>query len=288
MPDSVAHLGNQATVEPCKTCRSCHSLLPLRSFSVTVQGTYAQRCDPCRTTAIPHLNSGGDMVKRCAGCGLILPLDNFSRIGKGHGYSYRCRTCIARKWAEKPGRGRTGRKPYVEPVGKQCRRCGIWKEIEDFRPRYERANGRTSKCRQCERELHSDWRRRHVGASRSRNLKSKYGIGGDEYKMILEAQGGRCGICGQSTSGNALSPFLYVDHAHGNEHESPKGASPGAIRGLLCHPCNQIIGYLDSRVLSAHQLVSWIAEGGTLGRDAALRDRVCGRESLVDGGCATR
>lgn len=283
MPDPIAPLDDQATVEPLKTCSSCRRLLPLSSFSVTALGGYAKRCDQCRKAATPHLDDQGIMVKRCAGCRHILPLERFSRIGKGHGYSYRCRACIAKRWADTPRRPRKGRNPYVEPAIKQCRGCGVSKAIEEFRPRFERENGRSSRCRQCESESHADWRSRHVGASRSRNLKAKYGITGEEYMFILDAQGGRCGICGQSTSGTAVSPYLYVDHIHGDDREPRKGASPKTVRGLLCHPCNQVIGYLESRDISAHQLTSWIAEEGTLGRNTSLRERVCGLESLADG-----
>ena len=56
-----------------------------------------------------------------------------------------------------------------------------------------------------------------------------------EYASMLEAQAGRCAICGQEETmarkGRVLP--LAVDHDHTN----------GLVRGLLCHRCNCGLGY---------------------------------------------
>lgn len=48
-----------------------------------------------------------------------------------------------------------------------------------------------------------------------------------EYDLLLERQGGACAICGEKPSIR-----LVVDH----DHET------GAVRGLLCNPCNLALG----------------------------------------------
>lgn len=59
-----------------------------------------------------------------------------------------------------------------------------------------------------------------------------YGITGEEYWALYEAQGGRCFICRRATG---KSKRLPVDHDH----------RTGEVRGLLCGPCNQdVLGHL--------------------------------------------
>ena len=59
-----------------------------------------------------------------------------------------------------------------------------------------------------------------------------YGITGEQYWALHEAQGGRCYIC-QRASGKTRR--LAVDHDHAS----------GYVRGLLCKPCNRdVIGHL--------------------------------------------
>ena len=50
----------------------------------------------------------------------------------------------------------------------------------------------------------------------------------DEYKAMLEAQGGVCAICNEKPKSGRLA----VDHIHGTER----------VRGLLCNLCNPALG----------------------------------------------
>ena len=59
---------------------------------------------------------------------------------------------------------------------------------------------------------------------RARALWSKYRMTPQQYKAILDRQGGKCAICGRPPRRSRLS----VDHCH----------SSGKIRGLLCFRCN--------------------------------------------------
>lgn len=55
----------------------------------------------------------------------------------------------------------------------------------------------------------------------------KYGITGDEFRLILERQGFKCPICNRDITKN-----LSVDHDH----------NTNKIRGLICNKCNLAIG----------------------------------------------
>jgi len=69
---------------------------------------------------------------------------------------------------------------------------------------------------------------------RARTLRA-YGITEDEYDGMLAQQQGGCAICGRPDPGRHLQTFFSIDHCH----------TSGAVRGLLCHPCNLGIGYLQ-------------------------------------------
>ncbi len=68
---------------------------------------------------------------------------------------------------------------------------------------------------------------------RERRLINAFGLTINDYDALLEAQGGRCAICG-SEDPRARGDNFVVDH----DHES------GGVRGLLCNPCNAGIGAL--------------------------------------------
>jgi hypothetical protein len=63
------------------------------------------------------------------------------------------------------------------------------------------------------------------------HLWENYRIRGVQYSAILEAQDGRCAICGKFPTIRRL----HVDHSH----------ATGKIRGLLCHKCNVGLGHFN-------------------------------------------
>ena len=67
-------------------------------------------------------------------------------------------------------------------------------------------------------------------------LRTRYGITIDQYNVMLEAQGGRCTLCGSTPNPNGVraASCLHVDHDH----------VTGAVRALLCNECNRGLGYL--------------------------------------------
>lgn len=50
---------------------------------------------------------------------------------------------------------------------------------------------------------------------------------------MLDAQDGRCAICGEGPSGSGAAGRLHVDHSH----------KDGTVRALLCNGCNRGLGY---------------------------------------------
>lgn len=83
--------------------------------------------------------------------------------------------------------------------------------------------------RKCRRR-HSYIRRGGAEYGYEVHLANRYGLTLDEYRRRVAAQQGRCAVCG-SEPGEGKR--LHVDHDHGS----------GAIRDLLCGPCNHALGH---------------------------------------------
>lgn len=93
------------------------------------------------------------------------------------------------------------------------------------------------------------WReekRRKSKAVHANMVENTYGITGEQYWAIYEAQGGRCAVC-QWSSGKRKR--LAVDHDHnapccGTQHPKEQGCSK-CVRALVCGPCNKdVLGRL--------------------------------------------
>lgn len=63
-----------------------------------------------------------------------------------------------------------------------------------------------------------------------RMVAKTYGLAPGEYEQIYNLQGGTCAICQRATG---KTKRLAVDHDH----------DTGLVRGLLCGPCNKMVGY---------------------------------------------
>jgi hypothetical protein len=129
---------------------------------------------------------------------------------------------------------------------KICKRCGIEKDIAEFRS-FKRAiksepgvtrNYLANVCKPCNRlsnndnygKTHKDKRKLTY---RDKYLIYTYGITEDEYNEILLNQGNGCAICGSTVSLHKQTQRLSVDHDH----------ITNEVRGILCHACNTGLGY---------------------------------------------
>lgn len=122
---------------------------------------------------------------------------------------------------------------------KSCSKCGVEQPVSEFY-RNNRPSG-FSQCKSCVRSYDAK-RRIQPGfreAARERQLRwhfrKKYGITMDDYERMLIQQNGICAICGQGETALGRSGEvkpLAVDHDH----------KTGAVRGLLCHRCNSVLG----------------------------------------------
>lgn len=116
---------------------------------------------------------------------------------------------------------------YLKNGFKICPKCLENKEAAAFG---FRSSGKiNSWCISCKRENSKKWSlKRTPEYDRNANLKAKFNITLDDFKSMLDAQGGVCAICKQT---NGDKP-LCVDHCH----------ATGSVRKLLCNKCNTGLG----------------------------------------------
>ena len=113
---------------------------------------------------------------------------------------------------------------------KVCRTCGSELPLSEYSPSFQRADGRSSSCKQCSNEAFKAARKNDYYVLRL------YGLTIAEYDALLASQRGVCAICGKPETkkyGRTGGSYrLAVDH----DHET------GRVRALLCHACNVAIG----------------------------------------------
>ena len=83
------------------------------------------------------------------------------------------------------------------------------------------------RCATCHRAVKAA----RKAASHERTVGKTYGLKQGQYEQLYKAQGGSCYICQRA---KGLTKKLSVDHDH----------KTGYVRGLLCGPCNKILGHL--------------------------------------------
>lgn len=98
----------------------------------------------------------------------------------------------------------------------RCEKHGIKKVLK------EQESGDKWRCPSCRAEQ-----------ARDRHLKTTFGITQDDYLAMLAEQKGRCYLCRSKSPGRKATDHFMIDH----DHETQR------IRGLICHPCNQVLGY---------------------------------------------
>lgn len=163
---------------------------------------------------------------------------------------------------------------------KVCTKCRLEKSLnDDFSKHPHTKDGRASWCRTC----FGGWQKGYAKARRHNpktravvlakdkqgndkktprmnanyRLKQKYGIGLEEKELVLKLQNGECKCCG-SLSPKSKKGWV-LDHNH----------TTGELRGVLCHPCNLILGMVNESKDHLHKLIVYLEAGHKLKVKAA-------------------
>lgn len=135
-----------------------------------------------------------------------------------------------------------GKKPTGEKWSKRCQGCKKRLPPQSFRYVGASRDGLARWCKTCSGTPEHQRLR-----MRENWLLLKYGITLMEYERLLVAQGRRCAIC-RRLNREAGERELAVDHCH----------KTGRIRGLLCTPCNRILGAMGDDVDGAMRFVNYL------------------------------
>lgn len=123
-----------------------------------------------------------------------------------------------------------------ETSHKWCPTCGYALVREGFGRDAKMRDGLEGCCKQCKSQQYlarlGSAVKRNPKANRLMHIKRRYGLSESAWDEMVLAQSGRCAIC------SAATPDLVIDHCH----------TSGAVRGLLCSPCNRGLGHFADDV----------------------------------------
>lgn len=107
-------------------------------------------------------------------------------------------------------------------------------------------------CATCQRAK----KREQKNAAHGTRIEATYGISSEDYAELLEFQGGKCALCRWA---NGRTRRLSVDHDHklGCGHD-PKMGCPRCVRGLLCRPCNNVLGIARDAIEFFERCISYL------------------------------
>ena len=139
---------------------------------------------------------------------------------------------------------------------KHCAGCDSWVALVNFHANAKTWDKLNAYCKICASRLGAErfqrdrarlmanttaWRRANPEKRKAMALRFKFGMEIGEYRRIETAQDYKCAICRRGGE-------LHVDHDH----------ATGAIRGLLCMPCNTSLGRLGDNVDAIRRVLSYL------------------------------
>jgi hypothetical protein len=138
---------------------------------------------------------------------------------------------------------------------KTCTKCQESKPYAAFSPAQQCRDGYRPECKACHNAIEKARDKSHRVTitreyKREERFRRLYGITLEDYDVLFAEQGGLCAVCREPQSWNRREgDVLVVDHDH----------LTGAVRGLLCHACNQAIGLMkddSARLIAAAAYLS--------------------------------
>lgn len=158
---------------------------------------------------------------------------------------------------------------------KLCRKCGLFKCLDQFGLDKNKADGLRTHCKECNsreykkwyykdtersklvskewRDKNQDKRKEMWNKYRTRDKELKllkmYGITFDQYLLMLESQAFQCKIC--LVDLETISPkHIHVDHCH----------TTNKVRGILCNLCNTSIGMAREDIEILENMIKYLKE----------------------------
>jgi hypothetical protein len=165
-------------------------------------------------------------MKRCPDCGEVKPDTEFGgNAARPDGLAFYCRACSrvranAHYRKKQASLGRTVRDRVTVDGAKRCATCDEVKPVSEFHRSPRQSGGYNCYCKPCRSTM-----------ERQQRFLREYGLTEADLAALVASQGGLCAICGER-------PAVHVDHDH----------VTGAVRGVLCFPCNAALGQFKDRI----------------------------------------
>jgi hypothetical protein len=132
---------------------------------------------------------------------------------------------------------------------KKCRCCLERKPSDQYPSSY--TGNPSTKCQDCWDKGFQGVNNRITGSYRDYWLRQKFGIGEEDYSILLESQGRKCAICGSTDpKGRKAVQNFFVDHCH----------ETGKVRGLLCNDCNRGLGLLGDNIANIERAILYLSK----------------------------
>jgi hypothetical protein len=143
----------------------------------------------------------------------------------------------------------------------KCGGCKVDKQSSDFYKDSTKPSGLTSYCKPCskakrsftylinkdkEKEQMKTYHSKNKHKAKDKYLQVSYGITLEDFQSLSEEQNHSCWIC--NTEVSKLKRGLFVDHCH----------TTGKVRGLLCHPCNTLLGMAKDNVDILNKAIQYL------------------------------
>lgn len=192
----------------------------------------------------------------CFNCKQEKPLTEFrANRSDFRGHHGNCKTCESEKARHLFKRADEYRREQIaRGAVKVCRLCNAAKSITEYSRCSDSKDGSRNDCKKCSSARSRIWRKglpetEKKSSTRRYWLKSRYKLTEAAFDAMLAQQNNKCAICMNSFAGKSkgrMSP--YVDHDH----------ATGAIRALLCHPCNAGLGSFCENLSTLQSAIQYL------------------------------
>lgn len=131
---------------------------------------------------------------------------------------------------------------------KVCKHCGDEKDEVDFYSFFDKWANKSytsTRCKPC----HQSYKKSNPNTAKNRKaekLKLRYGLTYDQWEQLREVENYACMICGITE--DDMGKKLDVDHCHVS----------GKFRGVVCNPCNNVLGHARDNVEILQAAISYL------------------------------
>lgn len=152
---------------------------------------------------------------------------------------------------------------------KECSECKAVKPYSDFYPKTSArgkiysvsAAGYSYNCKECDKKARKAYVLANPEKCKSGDRAyhiARYGLSVADYNRMFAEQEGKCRGCNRHQT--ELKRRLCIDHDHKTD----------TVRGLLCAPCNLILGYARDNKDILSNLINYLSESAVINTDTKV------------------